>query len=79
MPSLTLKNIPPAVHLRLKRRAARSRRSLSQEAIACLEHAVMAEPVPVDELLATARRLRRGVRGRIGEAQLEADIAAGRP
>ncbi|OFW24287.1 MAG: hypothetical protein A3G21_10125 [Acidobacteria bacterium RIFCSPLOWO2_12_FULL_66_21] len=78
MPSLTLKNIPPAVHLRLKRRAARSRRSLSQEAIACLEHAVLGEPVPVAELLATARRLRRGIRGRIGAAQLEAWIEDGR-
>ena len=45
MPSLTLKDIPKRLHQRLKERAARHRRSLSQEALACLEQMVAAEPV----------------------------------
>jgi plasmid stability protein len=62
MPSLTLKDIPAGLHEQLRQRAARNRRSLSQEALACLEQAVAGQPVDPEQLLARARRLRRGVK-----------------
>ena len=62
MPTLTLKDVPDDLHARLRARAERHHRSLNREAIACLESAVLAEPVNVDALLARARRARRRVR-----------------
>jgi antitoxin FitA len=56
MASLTLKNIPPRLHEQLRERAARHRRSLSQEALACLEQAAASERLDPNELLAKARR-----------------------
>jgi plasmid stability protein len=35
--TITLKNVPPAVHRTLKRQAKLHKRSLNQEAITCLE------------------------------------------
>lgn len=58
MPSLTLKNIPPELHKRLKERAARNRRSLNSEAIVCLEQALETAPAEPEEYLARIRPLR---------------------
>ncbi len=76
---LTLKKLPPAVHQKLKARAAAHRRSLSQEAIACLESVVLAERRDPDAVLVEARRLRRRVRVRATDADLRALKDAGRP
>lgn len=77
MPSLTLKDIPKRLHQRLRERAERNRRSLSQEAIACLERAVAAEPVEVDVLLARARALRAGIKP-VPHDEIDAWINRGR-
>jgi plasmid stability protein len=76
--SLTLKDIPVRLHQRLRARAERNRRSLSQEAVACLEVMVAAEPVDVDSLLVRARAGRAGVRP-IRQRDLDAWIDHGRP
>ena len=78
MPSLTLKDIPPSLHEQLRQRATRNRRSLSQEALACLEQATAGERVDVDRLLAQARRLRAGVT-RVRQRDLRAWVTQGRP
>ena len=78
MASLTLKDIPEALHERLKDRAARNRRSLSQEALVCLEAATAAEPISVERLLAQAKRARARVK-RISVADIDAWKSAGRP
>lgn len=78
MASLTLKDIPPRLHQQLRDRAARHRRSLSQEALSCLEQAVVAERLDPDALLATARRLRARVK-RVNEGELETWVSQGRP
>jgi plasmid stability protein len=78
MASLTLKNIPPGLHEQLRQRAASNRRSLSQEALACLEQAAASEPVDVGQLLARARRLRAGVT-RVQQRELRAWVTQGRP
>jgi len=44
MGALVIKNLPAALHERLKARAARNHRSLTKEAIALLEEAVQAPP-----------------------------------
>ena len=78
MPSLTLKDIPKRLHQQLRDRAERNRRSLSQEALACLEQAVAAEPIDADALLAQARALRAGIKP-VSHRETEAWINRGRP
>ncbi len=78
MPSLTLKDIPRRLHQQLRERAERNRRSLSQEALACLEQVVAAEPVDADALLARARALRAAVKP-LRQRDLDAWVQQGRP
>ncbi len=78
MPSLTLKDIPRRLHQQLRERAERHRRSLSQEALACLEQVVAAEPVDVDALLAKARALRADVKP-VRQRDLDNWVQHGRP
>ena len=40
MPALLIKNVPPALHRRLKQVARRQRRSMTQQALAILEYAL---------------------------------------
>lgn len=56
--TLTLKNIPDEVYERLKASAVTHRRSLNNEAIVCLESALIPGRVTVSERLARARALR---------------------
>ncbi len=51
MSVLVIKNLPEAVHERLKQRATRNHRSLNKEAIAVLEAAVI-EPKPAEMTIA---------------------------
>ena len=47
MPTITLKNVPKSLHGKLTKRAAAHKRSLNQEAIACLEETLQtSESVP---------------------------------
>ena len=54
MPTLTVRNLPPAVVAELKARAAQNRRSLNGEVVVLLERAVLPEPVDTEALLAEA-------------------------
>jgi len=56
--TLTLKNIPDALYERLKASAAKHRRSVSNEAIACLESALLPMKLSPAERIARARDLR---------------------
>ncbi len=78
MASLTLKDIPAGLHEELRQRAVRNRRSLSQEALACLEHATAGERVDPDQVLAQARRLRAGLK-RVNDRDLRTWVTQGRP
>ena len=62
MASLTLKNVPPDLHRKLKRRAAEHGRSLNSEAIAALREATAGERIDVEAFLRRVRKLRAGVR-----------------
>ena len=78
MPSLTLKDIPKRLHQQLRQRAERNRRSMSQEALACLEQVVSAEPVDADALLTRARALRAPVKT-VRQRDLDTWVQQGRP
>jgi plasmid stability protein len=78
VPTLTVKNVPPELHRRLKERAERNRRSLNGELLECLREAAMPRRVDPDALLAAARELRGSIRGRLTEARLRAQKNAGR-
>lgn len=78
MPSLTLKDIPKQLHQRLRERAERNRRSLSQEALACLEQIVAADPFDPDALLAKARAMRADVKP-VSVSEIDEWINRGRP
>jgi plasmid stability protein len=56
--TLTLKNIPDDVYVRLKASAQTHRRSLNSEAIVCLESVLLSGRVTPSERLARARELR---------------------
>jgi plasmid stability protein len=78
VPSLTLKDIPKRLHQQLRQRAERNRRSLSQEAVACLEQVVVAQPIDTDALLAKARSLRAGIKP-VAAREIHDWIDRGRP
>lgn len=79
MASVTLKNLPPELHARLKERAAAHGRSLNGEILALLRSAVMAEVVDTDALLASAREARAGIKARLTDAFLDKARRRGRP
>ena len=56
--TITLNNVPDAVYERLKASAEQHRRSLSSEAIVCLESALLPRRLAPTEHLARARELR---------------------
>ncbi len=58
MATLTIKNIPPEVYERLKRRAKASRRSINQEVIAVIEQSLETSPIDVDSTLKRTREIR---------------------
>lgn len=59
--TLTLKNVPNELYNRLKAAAERHRRSLNSEVIVTLESVLVPANVSVDERLARARQLRKGL------------------
>lgn len=58
MSTLTIKNLPDALHRRLKEMAERNRRSLNSEVIHLLERSLDAAPVDPRSLLVRARAVR---------------------
>lgn len=79
MRTITLKNVPPELHRRLKARAARNHRSLNREAIRLLEESVETSPGE-DEAWAevVAFRERAGIEGGLTIDEIEAAIDEGR-
>ena len=60
--TLTLKNIPDSVYVRLKASAELHRRSMNIEAIVCLEAVLLPTRVEPTERLARARDLRAALK-----------------
>ena len=78
--TLTLKNLPDALHARLSAAARQHRRSLNNEAIVCLEAGLAAASVPVQERLREIRSLRQTLgAGPFAPDEIAAFKAEGRP
>jgi len=80
MPNLTIKGLPENLYLRLKRRAAKHRRSLNREVIVCLEQATNVPTLDPEAWLAGADRLRKQLGlSPVSERSLRRSKASGRP
>jgi plasmid stability protein len=78
--TLTLKNLPDALHARLSAAARQHRRSLNNEAIVCLEAGLAAASVPVQERLREIRSLRQTLGASpFAPGDIDAFKAEGRP
>lgn len=78
--TVTIKNIPDPVYLRLKEAARAHHRSLNSEVVACLEQVLLPVRVSADERVARAGRLREGLEaGAFEEEEIAAAIRQGRP
>lgn len=79
MPTLTLKDVPVELHRRLKARAEQNGRSLNREVIECLEAAFGAVAVDVDAVIAEARAIRRSLKHRLTNREIDRLKRQGRP
>lgn len=80
MPTITVKNIPNDLYLRLKRSAQANRRSLNSEIIVCIERTLGVRKIEPEAVLARARHLREKTGGYvIGDDEFTASKKAGRP
>lgn len=62
MPTLTIKNIPEELYIKLKRSAEINRRSINSEVILCIERAIHSRKIQPEVYLARARQLREKTR-----------------
>jgi len=77
--TITLKNIPKDVYVRLKQVAELHHRSLNSEVIACLEHTLLPNRVLPQERLVRARQLRAAVKAKsLKAADISKAIEQGR-
>jgi antitoxin FitA len=80
MATITLKNIPPDLHRKLKKRAEEHHRSLNKEIIATLKSTTgETHPVNVDALILEARAARSKFKRQISATEIDAWKRAGRP
>ena len=78
--TLTLKNLPEALHARLSAAARHHRRSLNNEAIVCLEAALGHDPLAVKQQLGEIRALRDSLaQHSFDPAEIDAFKREGRP
>ena len=78
--SLTLKNLPDALHARLAAAAKQHRRSLNNEAIVCLEAGLGGPSQSVEDELTQIRALRESIGPRLFDPQeIDAFKREGRP
>ena len=78
MASITIKDVPKALHERLKRAAVRNHRSLDSEIIVCLERA-LEQPAPSKAELMEAAAVLRKKLPRVDHQQIEEYKPLGRP
>ena len=79
MVTLTLKDIPPELHRRLKERAEVTGRSLNKEILVCLDQITSPRRLQVPDYLSRVERLRQGMDFRVTLNEIQDAIDAGRP
>ena len=78
--TLTLKNIPDEVYVRLKAAAESHHRSLNSEAIVCLESVLLPGRSTAEEVIATVSAIRDALpKGKFIAKDIDAFKRAGRP
>ena len=78
--TLTLKNIPDEVYVRLKAAAESHHRSLNSEAIVCLESVLLPGRATAEEVIARARAIREALpKGKFTAKDIDAFKREGRP
>ena len=78
--TLTLKNIPDEVYVRLKAAAESHHRSLNSEAIVCLESVLLPGRATAEEVIARARAIRDTLpKGKFTARDIDAFKREGRP
>jgi plasmid stability protein len=78
--TLTLKNIPDELYVRLKASAAGHRRSLNSEAIVCLEAVLLPGRATAEEVIARVRAIRDALpKGKFTAKDIDAFKREGRP
>jgi plasmid stability protein len=76
--NLTLKNVPPEIHRRLKKRARANHRSLNGEAILILANGTLHEPPDVQSIISELEKLNTLQKRPITVKQTRAGIQEGR-
>jgi plasmid stability protein len=80
MANITLKNVPDPLYEKLKQQADAHRRSITQEAIVCLERALGEESTDRDQLLEEIDRVRERTENyHLTDEELDDAIDTGRP
>jgi plasmid stability protein len=79
MATLTLKDLPVDLHRKLKARAEQNGRSLNREVIECLEASFGATMIDVDAVIAEARAIRRTLKHRLTNREIDRLKRQGRP
>ncbi len=78
--TITLKNLPDALHARLAAAAKRHRRSLNNQAIVCLEAGLGDDPLSVEQQRGEIRALRDSLaQHSFDPAEIDAFKREGRP
>jgi len=80
MATVVVRHIPDALYEKLRQAACLHRRSISREVIACIEQAMVSQPIDLEKMLMRAQELR----GRTLAYPISDDVfteakAAGRP
>jgi hypothetical protein len=75
MPSITLKDVPEALLIRLRAAAAQERRSLNQEALVLIEGGLAARETAEDRALRQVEAWRALAGGWASDVSFEAEVA----
>jgi len=78
MPTITVKDIPDALHAALKSRAKTHGRSLNKEILRCLDASISAPVVEIESILASVDRVRDDG-ARLDQKLMEKALRSGRP
>ena len=71
MATITLKNVPKFLHLEIKKRAERNRRSINNEIITALEKHFGLRQINAEEVISKIEELHKGIKGFLTQEILE--------
>ncbi|MBF0409053.1 MAG: DNA-binding protein [Candidatus Riflebacteria bacterium] len=78
MPAITLKGIPPFLHVELKKRAEMNKRSLNNEILVCLESFLGFRIFEKNQYLEEVREFRKTIKSKITQKMIDDSKDEGR-